>query len=104
VVQDIVKWRRRNREAINLVLRSTHWPRDLKHLGEHLHTIQSRLGDRHRAVRNLYRLNCVLTLMLLDLLGGASITAWTRILRDNHLRYEGKPPPQRVHDGDLLPV
>lgn len=89
--------------ATNLVLRSTHWPRDLKHLDEHLHTIQSRLGDRHRAVRNLYRLNCLLALMLLDLLGGASITAWTHPARQ-------PPPPRRqaatatVHDGDLLSV
>ena len=52
--------------------------------------------------RNLHRLNCVLTLMLLELRGEASVAAWARILRENHRAHEGKPPPRRLHDGELL--
>lgn len=78
---------------------NTHWPRDLKHLEERLATIQTRLGERRRMFRNLHRLNCVLTL---ELWGEASVSAWARILRDNHRAHEGKPPPRRLHDGELL--
>ena len=73
----------------------THWPRDIKHLEERLATIQRRLGERRRMFRNLHRLNCVLMLMLLELRGEASVSAWARILRDNHRAHEGKPPPRR---------
>lgn len=55
-IESVVKWRRRNRDAINRLLPQTHWPRDLKHLEERLDTIQSRLGDRRRSFRNLHRL------------------------------------------------
>ena len=101
-IDDIVKWRRRNREAINGLLPRTHWPRDIKHLEERLATIQTRLGERRRMFRNLHRLNCVLTLMLLELRGEASVSAWARILRENHRAHEGKPPPRRLHEGELL--
>jgi hypothetical protein len=101
-IEDIVKWRRRNRQAIDRLLPQTHWPRDLKHLEERLDTIQGRLGDRRRAFRNLHRLNCVLKLMTMELRGAASVSAWARSLRDNHRAHEGKPPPRRVHDGKLL--
>jgi hypothetical protein len=30
-IEDIVKWRRRNRQRVNRLLAQTHWPRDLKH-------------------------------------------------------------------------
>ncbi|HEV3379188.1 MAG TPA: hypothetical protein VG126_18075 [Thermoleophilaceae bacterium] len=50
-IADIVKWRRRNRQAINRLSPQTHWPRDLKHSEERLDTIQDRLGDRRRAFR-----------------------------------------------------
>ena len=101
-IDDIVKWRRRNREAINGLLPRTHWPRDIKHLEERLATIQTRLGERRRMFHNLHRLNCVLTLMLLELRGEASVSAWARILRENHRAHEGKPPPRRLHEGELL--
>ena len=52
--------------------------------------------------RNLHRFNCLLTLMLLELRGEASVSAWARILRDNHRAHEGKPPPRPLHDGELL--
>lgn len=55
----IDKWMTRNEQAIELVLTSPHWPRDLTPLEEHLHTVQSRLGDRRRLFRNPHRLNCV---------------------------------------------
>jgi hypothetical protein len=45
----IDKWMARNQQAIELVLTSPHWPHDLTPLGEHLHTVQSRLGDRRRS-------------------------------------------------------
>jgi hypothetical protein len=54
----IDKWMTRNQQAIELVLTSPHWPRDLTPLEEHLHTVQSRLGDRRRLFRNPYRLTC----------------------------------------------
>lgn len=101
-IADIVKWRRRNRQAINRLLPQTHWPRDLKHLEERLDTIQDRLGDRRRAFRNLHRLNCVLKLMTMELRGEASVTAWARVLRENHRDHTGKPPPRRQHDGEVL--
>lgn len=101
-IADIVKWRRRNRQAINRLLPQTHWPRDLKHLEERLDTIQDRLGDRRRAFRNLHRLNCVLKLMTMELRGEASVTAWARVLRENHRDHAGKPPPRRQHDGEVL--
>lgn len=84
------------------LLPQTHWPRDLKHLEERLDTIQDRLGDRRRAFRNLHRLNCVLKLMTMELRGEASVTAWARVLRENHRDHAGKPPPRRQHDGEVL--
>ncbi|MDT4933151.1 MAG: hypothetical protein QOK11_1043, partial [Pseudonocardiales bacterium] len=64
--------------------------------------VGQRLGDRRRSFRNSYRLNCVLRLMLLDLPGSSSVTTWTRILRDNHRRHAGQPPPRRHHDGKRM--
>jgi len=81
-IADIVKWRRRNRQAINRLLPQTHWPRDLKHLEERLDTIQDRLGDGRRAFRNLHRLNCVLKLMTMELRSEAGVTAWARPARE----------------------
>lgn len=52
--------------------------------------------------RHLHRLNCVLTLMLLELRGETSVAAWACILRENHRAHDGKPPPRRLHDGELL--
>lgn len=95
----IEKWLARNQAEIRTAL-SPHWPRDLGLLEEHLAVIQARLGDRRRQFRNRSRLTCVLTLMLLQLRGNASVKAWTRILRDNHTRHDGKPPPRRQDDGD----
>jgi hypothetical protein len=40
--------------------------------------------------------------MTMELRGEASVTAWARVLRENHRAHEGKPPPRRLHDGDLL--
>ncbi|MGH2884402.1 MAG: hypothetical protein ACRDPA_17190 [Solirubrobacteraceae bacterium] len=59
-IQDVIRWRRRNREAIDLVLRSTHWPRDVTHVEEHVHMVRRLLGDRRRSFRNLPRLNALL--------------------------------------------
>lgn len=95
----------RNHQAIELVLTSPHWPRDLTPLEEHLHTVQSRLGDRRRLFRNPYRLNCVLRLMLMQLRGSCSVQSWARILGENHRHHDGKPPPRRHWDGnDLLRI
>jgi hypothetical protein len=74
-----------------------------KHLEERLDSIQDRLGDRRRAFRNLHRLNCLLKLMAMELRGEASVTAWARVLRENHRTHEGKPPPRRQHDGEVIP-
>jgi hypothetical protein len=40
--------------------------------------------------------------MTMQLRGEASTTAWARLLRDNHRVHDGKPPPRRLHDGELL--
>jgi hypothetical protein len=98
----IDKWMTRNQQAIELVLTSPHWPRDLTPLEEHLHTVQSRLGDRRRLFRNPYRLNCVLRLMLMQLRGSCSVQSWARILGENHRHHDGKPPPRRHWDGNDL--
>jgi hypothetical protein len=92
----------RNEQAIELVLTSPHWPRDLTPLEEHLHTVQSRLGDRRRLFRNPHRLNCVLRLMLMHLRGSCSVQSWARILGENHRYHDGKPPPRRHWDGKHL--
>lgn len=34
--------------------------------------------------------------------GEASVTAWARVLRENHRDHAGKPPPRRQHDGEVL--
>jgi hypothetical protein len=62
------------------------------------------LGDRRRSFRNLPRLNSLLKLVLPDLRGEADEAEWARILRENHRRHEGKPPPRRLVDGKLLTV
>lgn len=53
-------------------------------------------------MRNMARLNCLLKLMALEIRGEASANEWARILRDNHLNHEGKPPPRRVVEGQLV--
>ena len=98
----IVKWRARNEDAIQLALTSRHWPPTTQHVEEHLATLRARLGERRRAFRNLHRLNCVLKLMAMQLRGEASVSVWARILRDNHTKHHGKPPPRRLHDGQLI--
>ena len=52
----------------------------------------------------LPRLNALLKLVLLDLRGEVDEAEWARILRENHRRHEGKPPPRRQVDGKLLTV
>lgn len=101
-IQAIRRWIERNREQIELVLTSPHWPRDLKLLEEHLATVRDRLGERKRLFRNPYRLNCVLRLFLMQLRGACSLQSWARILRENHKRHRGNPPPRRVYDGKRL--
>jgi hypothetical protein len=101
-IDDIVRWRRRNRDTINLVLRSPHWPRDVTHVEEHLDMVRRHLGDRRRQFRNLPRLNALLRLVLLDLRGEADEAEWARILRENHRSHHGKPPPRRLVDGQLI--
>jgi hypothetical protein len=40
--------------------------------------------------------------LLNHLRGEAPTTAWARILRENHCAHDGKRPPRRLHDGELL--
>ena len=101
-IQAIRRWIERNAEQIELVLTSPHWPRDLKLLEEHLATVRDRLGERKRLFRNPHRLNCVLRLFLMQLRGACSLASWARILRENHKRYRGNPPPRRLFDGKGL--
>lgn len=96
------RWIERNREAISESSGAFYWPTTISHLEEHLDTIRSRLGDRRRAFRNLHRLNCVLRLFLLQLRGEASVSAWARVLRENHRAYRGQPPPRRRYDGIVI--
>ena len=100
----IVKWRTRNDEAIQLALTSRHWPPTTQHVEEHLATLRGRLGERRPAFRNLHRLNCVLKLMAIQLRGEASVSSWARILRDNHTKHHGKPPPRRLYDGQVIRI
>jgi hypothetical protein len=100
-LEALERWLTRNEEKIAVALAGAHWPPTIGHVEEHLDTIQSRLGDRRRAFRNLPRLNCVLNLMLLHLRGQASVPSWARILRDHH--QDGKPAG-RPHDGQIIRV
>ncbi len=59
-------------------------------------------GGRRRQFRNLPRLNALLKLVLLDLRGEADEGEWARILRENHPPHQGKPPPRRLVDGQLI--
>lgn len=34
--------------------------------------------------------------------GEASVTAWARVLRENHRDHAGKPPPRRQQDREVL--
>jgi hypothetical protein len=47
-------------------------------------------------------LNRVLKLMTMELRGEASVTAWARVLRENHRDHAGKPPPRRQQDREVL--
>ena len=57
------------------------------------------LGDRARLFENLARLNCLLNLVHLHLLGLDDPAAYARLMRENHLRHEGSAPPRRAIDG-----
>jgi hypothetical protein len=104
-MQGLARWLQRNEKPIDRVLVNPHWPRDLKLLEEKLATIRDhRFGDRRRSFRNLDRLNLLLKLMLIDLRGEADSVEWARILRENHARHHGHPPPRRKIDGKVLKV
>jgi hypothetical protein len=98
----IGRWLDRNRDLIGESAAAFYWPTTISHLEEHLDTIGSRLGDRRRAFRNLHRLNCLLKLFLIQLRGEASASAWARVLRENHRAHDGKPPPRRLYDGQVI--
>jgi len=56
-------------------------------------------GDRARLFENLARLNCLLQLVHLHILGLDDPATYARLLRENHVRYDGTPPPRRLIDG-----
>ncbi len=65
---------------------------------EKLDQVGRLLGDRARLFENLPRLNCLLKLVHLHILGLDDPATYTRLLRENHLRHGGTPPPRRSHD------
>jgi hypothetical protein len=69
---------------------------------DYLDDVQRALGDRRRTFRNLGRLNDLLTLMHLHLTDRADERELARILRENHLRHDRKPPPRQLVDGKTL--
>lgn len=93
------RWLDYNRQDIWRAVSEPHHPRTIAGVEEILDMVSRRLGDRARNFTNLPRLNCLLALIQLDLLGGASEHAYARLLRENHLAYNGTPPPRRTHDG-----
>ncbi|MBA3400400.1 MAG: hypothetical protein H0U05_00275 [Actinobacteria bacterium] len=76
-----------------------HRPLTIGAAEEKLDQVSRLLGDRARLFENLARLNCLLNLVHLHLLGLDDPAAYARLMRENHLRHEGSAPPRRAIDG-----
>jgi hypothetical protein len=87
-----------NRDDIWRAVAEPHHPRTIAGVEEVLDAVRKRIGDRARNFKNLPRLNCLLALIQLDLLGVANDKHYARLLRENHLAYNGTPPPRRTLD------
>jgi hypothetical protein len=89
----------RSREAIWRTVTEPHRPLSTGAVEDILDGLKRKLGDRARKFYNLPRLNHLLTLMQLQVTGEADAAVYARLLRENHERHHGKPPPRRLHDG-----
>lgn len=96
------RWVQRNEPEIQRCLFTAHRPDSNGLAEEHLRMLGAKLGDRRRNFRNLPRLNWLLKLMMLHQLDEADEDDWALILRDNHLAHDGKPPPRRYTDGQVI--
>lgn len=104
-VQTITKlerWIQSNEEMIALSLAHNHWPVSTGALEEPLRRIRASFTDRRFGLRNLDRLDDLLSLMAIQINGDANARTWAKILRENHRDHAGTPPPRRLVDNPAL--
>jgi hypothetical protein len=79
-------------------LENEHAPWSTGGLERPLRVVKNSLYDRRFALRNPDRLNHLLVLFQLAQIGLADAHQWAHVLHDQHLGYQGAPPPRRRVD------
>lgn len=64
--------------------------------------MKNSIYDRRANVKNMRRIGDLLVLAQLRQMGYADEREWAVVLRENHLAYNGAPPPRRKVDDPKL--
>lgn len=101
-IAQLERWIKANEQMIALSLAHNHWPVSAGALEEPLRRIRASFTDRRFGLRNLDRLDDLLSLMTIQINGDADARTWAKILRENHRHHAGTPPPRRLVDNPAL--
>lgn len=96
------RWVQDNEEAIARSMYEKHWPVTTGAIERPLRVMKNAIYDRRANLKNLARIEHLLTLAQLYQMGCADERKWAAILRKNHLAHGGVPPPRRLVDDPAL--
>jgi len=96
------RWLETNEDAIVRSLIEKHWPVTSGAIERPLREIKNTIYDRRANLKNLDRVQHLLTLAQLRQMGCADECEWALVLRTNHLSHHGTPPPRREVDKSTL--
>lgn len=98
----LARWLKRNEDAIVRSLVESHWPVTVGAIERPLREMKNAIYDRRANFKNLQRVEHLLTLAQLRQMGLADEREWALVLRSNHLKHDGAPPPRRQVDDPAL--
>jgi hypothetical protein len=98
----LARWLTSNEAAIVRSLVEKHWPVTVGAIERPLREMKNAIYDRRANLKNLQRVEHLLTLAQLRQMGHADERRWAAVLRTNHLAHDGAPPPRRQFDDPAL--
>lgn len=96
------RWIDANEDDIARTLVERHWPATAGAIERPLREMKNAIYDRRANLKNLDRVGHLLLLTQLHQMGHADEREWASVLRGNHLKHDGKPPPRRQVDDPAL--